>query len=326
MGGSTSGPRVRWTAGLCGVVVAGAALIGGPAGAAATVPDAPTITAATAGQQSATIAFTRPTSDGGAPIVAFRITCASSNGGATVTQSGGKSPITVGGMSVGKKYTCRAAAVNKLGVGNASAPSSVVVPLAPPGKSLPDPPTQLHARAEIEAVRISFTGVYISGGAHVTGYLAVCSSTDGGSHNRQQNSITPITVNHLTAGKTYTCEVASRNPAGFGAFSAPSNAVVALGAHTVPDVPTGVSAAAGRRSVMVTFKKPASDGGESITSYHVSCPSSDGGDKVSKNGANSPILVAGLSAGKAYRCSVSAKNRLGFGKFSAPSNSVVTRN
>jgi titin len=242
-----------------------------------------------------------------------------------VTQSGGKSPITVNGMSVGKKYTCRVAAVNKLGVGSASAPSSVVVPLAPPGKGLPDPPTQLHARAEIEAVRISFKGVYISGGAHVTGYLAVCSSSDGGRHNRQQNSITPITVNHLTAGKTYTCVVASRNPAGFGAFSAPSNAVVALGAHTVPDAPTSVSATAGRRSVTVTFKKPASDGGEAITSYHASCASSDGGDKVSKNGADSPIVVASLSAGKTYRCSVSAKNTLGFGKFSAPSNSVVTR-
>jgi hypothetical protein len=190
---------------------------------------------------------------------------------------------------------------------------------------LPDPPTQIHARADIEAVRVSFKGVYISGGAHVTGYLAVCTSSDGGRRNRQQNSIAPVTVNHLTAGKTYTCEVASRNPAGFGAFSVASNAVVPLAAHTVPDPPTNVSASAGRRRATVTFTKPANDGGESVLGYHVTCASTDGGDRVSQNGSASPIVVASLSAGKTYQCSVSAKNRLGFGKFSTPSNAVVTR-
>jgi hypothetical protein len=310
------------------LVSAGAVSIAGPAGAVVipTVPDAPTVTAATAGRQAATIAFTRPENDGGAPIVAFRVTCTSSNGGAKVTQSGGKSPIIVGGLAVGRKYTCRVAAVNKMGIGVASAPSPVIVPLAPPGKGLPDPPTNIHARAEIEAVRVSFKGVHISGGAHVTGYLAVCTSSDGGRHNRQQNSITPITVNHLTAGKTYTCQVASRNPAGFGAFSAPSNPVVTLGPHTVADPPTNVTATAGKRSVTIAFVKPANDGGELITSYHVSCASTDGGAKASGNGAKSPITVSSLSGGKTYRCSVSAKNRIGFGKFSLPSNAVVTRN
>jgi hypothetical protein len=291
----------------------------------ATVPDAPTITAATAGQQNATIAFKRPTNDGGAPIVAFRIICTSSNGGAKVTQSGGTSPIVVNGLAVGKKYTCRAAAVNKIGVGARSAPSPVFVPLAPPGKGLPVPPTQVHARAEIEAVRVSFKGVYISGGAHVTGYLAVCSSTDGGRHNRQQNSVTPVVVNNLTPGKTYTCQVASRNPAGFGAFSAPSNPVVTLAANSAPGAPTNASATPGRHSVTVAFTEPPTDGGYAITGYHVTCASTDGGEKVSKNGNASPIEVDGLSSAKTYRCSVSAKNRLGFGAFSAPSNAVVTR-
>ena len=105
---------------------------------------------------------------------------------------------------------------NKVGVGVGSKPTAVIIPLPPPGKGLPDPPTQVHAHAEITAVRVSFRGVYISGGAHVTGYLAMCTSSDGGRRNRQQNSITPITVNHLSPGKTYTCVVASRNPAGFG--------------------------------------------------------------------------------------------------------------
>ena len=100
--------------------------------------------------------------------------------------------------------------------------------------------------------------------------------------------------------------------------------MVTLAAHTVPDPPTNVTATAGRRRATVVFTKPANDGGESITGYHVSCVSTDGGDRVSGNGASSPIVVAGLSAAKTYQCSVSAKNRFGFGKFSAPSNAVVT--
>ena len=295
------------------------------AGAAPTVPGRPTIISAQAGMQNATIAFKKPANDGGATISAFRITCTSSNGGATVTQSGAKSPITVNGLAVGKKYTCRVAARNKVGVGVGSKPTAVIVPLPPPGKGLPDPPTQVHARAEITAVRVSFRGVYISGGAHVTGYLAMCTSSDGGRRNRQQNSITPITVNHLSPGKTYTCVVASRNPAGFGAFSAPSNAVVTLGDHTVPGAPTVTSVTAGARRITVAFKKPVNDGGKTITSYRVTCVSSNGGNTWSQNGSKSPITVKNLAPRKSYTCRVSARNALGPGALSAPSKAVVTR-
>jgi large repetitive protein len=324
---ATMGIRGRAARALCcGVAIAcGASGAAPAAGAAPTVPGPPTIISARAGMQNATIAFKKPANDGGATISAFRITCTSSNGGATVTQSGAKSPITVNGLGVGKKYTCRVAARNKVGVGIGSKPSAVIVPLPPPGKGLPDPPTQVHARAEITAVRVSFRGVYISGGAHVTGYLAMCTSSDGGRRNRQQNSITPITVNHLSPGKTYTCVVASRNPAGFGAFSVPSNAVVTLGDHTVPGAPTVTSATAGARRITVAFKKPANDGGKTITSYRVTCVSGNGGNTWSQNGSKSPITVKNLSPRKSYTCRVSARNALGPGSLSAPSKAVVTR-
>ena len=79
------------------------------------------------------------------------------------------------------------------------------------------------------------------------------------------------------------------------------------------------------RRIVVTFKKPASDGGERIVSYRVTCTSSNGGVKFAENGTKSPITVANLSASKTYTCTVAAKNRFGFGTPSAPSNAVVTR-
>ena len=201
-----AGRRTAWLCSLGAVIVCA----GVPAGAAASVAGAPAITSATAGQQRITVVFTKPQSDGGSHISSYRVTCRSSDGGAKAEKSGLASPITVGSVSVGKHYTCTVAAKNSAGFGTPSAPSAVVVPLAPPGKGLPDPPTAVSARPEIESIRVAFKNVHISGGAHVTGYLAICTSSDGGRQNRHANSITPITVKHLTAGKTYTCTVRVR--------------------------------------------------------------------------------------------------------------------
>jgi hypothetical protein len=139
------------------------------------------------------------------------------------------------------------------------------------------------------------------------------------SHNNEHS---PIDVRDLTGGKTYTCTVVARNKVGFGPASAPSNAVVTLG--TVPGQPTNVSANAGFRSVRVKFTRPADNGGARITRYRATCTSSDGGVTRSHNNEHSPIVVRDLTGGKTYTCTVVARNKVGFGPASAPSNAVVT--
>ncbi|MGE5392702.1 MAG: fibronectin type III domain-containing protein, partial [Candidatus Saccharibacteria bacterium] len=66
-----------------------------------TVPGAPTIGTATAGNGQATVTFTPPASDGGSSITGYTVT--STPGGFTGTGSG--SPITVTGLSNGTPYT-----------------------------------------------------------------------------------------------------------------------------------------------------------------------------------------------------------------------------
>jgi len=104
------------------VVVAGT----GPA----TVPGAPTIGTAIAGDSQITVSFTPPTSDGGSPITGYVVACTPIAGGTTVTATGTASPITVTGLTNGVAYSCTVSAINSVGTGPPSAASNVVTPIA----------------------------------------------------------------------------------------------------------------------------------------------------------------------------------------------------
>ena len=94
-----------------------------------TVPGAPTIGTATAGNARATVSFTGPTNTGGSPITGYTVT--SSPGG--ITASGAVSPITVTGLTNGMAYTFTATATNSVGTSAPSAPSNSVIPATTPG-------------------------------------------------------------------------------------------------------------------------------------------------------------------------------------------------
>jgi hypothetical protein len=88
----------------------------------ATVPDAPTIGAATGGNREATVSFTPPASNGGSAITGYTVT--SNPGG--IKAKGQRSPITVRGLKNGTAYTFTVTATNKMGTGPASDPSNLV--------------------------------------------------------------------------------------------------------------------------------------------------------------------------------------------------------
>ncbi|MEO6821183.1 MAG: fibronectin type III domain-containing protein, partial [Candidatus Nanopelagicales bacterium] len=88
---------------------------------------------------------------------------------------------------------------------------------------------------------------------------------------------------------------------------------------TAPSAPVNVSAIPGDRTATVSFSAPAATGGSPVTGYTVT--SSPGG--VSVSGASSPIAVSGLTNGTHYTFTVTARNVVGAGPPSAPSNSVV---
>ena len=81
-----------------------------------------------------------------------------------------------------------------------------------------------------------------SNGSHITGYNATC--TGGMAPATASGAGSPLFVNGLTNGTTYTCTVDATNGVGTSAESPPSNAVTPTG---VPGAPPAPSVARDRR-------------------------------------------------------------------------------
>ncbi len=272
----------------------------------ATVPNAPTIISASAGDQTATVNFNAPAVNGGSPVTSYTVT--SNPAGGTI--SGPASPLTVTGLTNGVAYTFTVTATNAVGTGAASTPTSSVTPA-----TVPNAPAVGAVIAGNASVSVSFTPPAFNGGRPISGYTVT--SNPG---NLVGAGITsPITVSGLTNGQAYTFTVTATNSLGVGLPSAAS--VSATPQATLPGAPTiGTAAVVGQtQTANVTFSAPASNGGSPITRYDVT--SSPGG--LTNFGASSPITVAGLTYGVAYTFAVTATNIAGTGVASATSNSVT---
>lgn len=186
----------------------------------ATVPDAPTIGTATAGNAAATVTFTAPASNGGASITSYVIT--SSPGNIATTTSGNATSGVVTGLTNGTPYTFTVRAVNATGTSTASAASNSVTPTDV--LTVPGAPTIGTATAEDTAATVTFTAPASNGGASITGYTVT--SSPGGITATGTSS--PITITGLTSGVAYTFTVTATNSEGQSASSAASNSVITL--------------------------------------------------------------------------------------------------
>jgi len=266
--------------------------------ATATVPGAPTIGTATAGNAQATVSFTAPASNGGAAITGYTVT--SSPGG--FTASGSASPITVTGLTNGTAYTFTVTATNAVGTGAASAASNSVTPKGTQTITFANPGTQNFGTAPTLSATAS-SGLTPAFSSTTTG---VCTVTSGGA------------LTFVTAG---TCTI-DADQAGNAVFqAAPTVSQSFTVAAIVPGAPTIGTATAGDAQAAVSFTAPASTGGAAITGYTVT--SSPGG--FTGSGSASPITVTGLTNGTAYTFTVTASNSAGTGLASAASNSVTPK-
>ncbi len=181
----------------------------GPSG---TLPSAPTIGTATAGNAQATVSFTPPMNNGGSAITSYTVT--SSPGG--ITRTGTASPITVTGLTNGTSYTFTVTATNSVGTGPASAPSNSVTPSA--AVTPPSPPTLTGATASDTSATLSFTAPTSTGGSPITGYTGTCTAA-GKTPGTGTGTSSPVLVSGLASGTTYSCTLTATNSAGTSAAS-----------------------------------------------------------------------------------------------------------
>ena len=100
-----------------------------------TVPDAPTISTATAGIGLASVPFTEPAYNGGSPITSYTATSYPDNITGTLYQAE-SGTITVTGLTNGTAYTFTVRATNAIGTSAASAASNSVTPQQPCGSPI----------------------------------------------------------------------------------------------------------------------------------------------------------------------------------------------
>ena len=293
---------------------------------AATVPSAPTNVSATAGTGSATVSWTAP-DDGDSPITSYTVTPyigTTAQTPKTVTGSPPATTTTVAGLTAGTAYTFRVTATNAVGTGTASAASA---PVTPTGASPPGAPTGVSATPGDTTVVVAWQAPP-DGGSPITGYTVtpwIGTTAQAPRTLTGSPPATTTTVTGLTNGTAYTFTVTATNGLGTGPASSASEPVVPAAPDAAPGAPTGVAAAAGDASALVTWTAP-DDGGDPITGYTVT-PWVGTTAQTSTTVTGSPpatsTTITGLTNGTAYTFTVRATNGIGTGPSSAASAAVT---
>lgn len=278
-----------------------------------TVPTAPTITSATPGNGTASIAFSPPASNGGAAITNYKYSL--DNGVTWLTRSptSTASPLQLAGLLNGHTYQVVLRALNLAGDGAASLPVSVTP------RTVPDAPTGVAVAAVgTSSAVLSFTAPLSDGGAAVTNYEYALSIDNGATWASwlplaPPDAVSPITIVGLVNGTTYRAKLRAVNAAGAGPESTMSSVFMP---RTVPGAPTLTAAAPGNTVATITFTPPASDGGFPITNYKYSTDNGATWTTRSPASTTSPMTIQALANGHTYQVLLRAVNPVGDGAVS----------
>lgn len=287
----------------------------------ATVPGAPQRLTATAnGQSRIDLTWEAPSNDGGATITGYRIESSSNKTSwRTLRSNHNGTSFSHSGLAPATTRHYRVSAVNVAGTGPASN-----IATATTDATVPGPPTALSATADgTSKIDLSWTAPSYDGGAALTGYrIEYAASGNGPWTNLVANTNSTATTHSdtgLDPATTRYYRVFAINSVGSGRSS---GVVRATTDATVPDAPTGLSAAdVSPTQIDLTWTAPGYDGGAPITSYQVEI-SADAGSTwgvlaPSTGSTGTSYSHTGLEPGSTRHYRVSAINVAGTG---LPSN------
>jgi hypothetical protein len=226
----------------------------------APAPGTPTGVSATAGNASATVSWTAPSTGG--PPTSYTITpYIGSTAQTSVTAGGSATSKVVSGLTPGTSYTFTVKASNPSGSGPESAQSNAVVPT---GAVAPGAATAVSAQADSKSAIVSWTAPSDDGGSAITGYTVTpYVGATAQSSTTVDGSTTTTRITGLTNGTSYTFKVTATNAAGTGPDSSASNAVAP--ADSILELGTPATVDAGDTAAIVLGVKFDADVNGSIT-------------------------------------------------------------
>lgn len=201
---------------------------------APTVPDAPTGVTASAGVASATVTWTAPANDGGFPVTGSEIDVRTGTTVVTtVSFSDAATSQVVNGLANGTTYTFVVRAVNALGAGPDSDPSTAITTPTTPDAPVIGRARQGDRRGAITA-SIDWSPPASTGGSAITGYKVTALQMSSAAPNatvvsRTDSAVLPGTARFLEMTLSlgnYRFVVVAINAVGTSPESALSNSVV----------------------------------------------------------------------------------------------------
>ena len=290
------------------------------------VPDAPrNLTAFDDGPTAIELEWDAPLADGGTKITGYLIEV-STDGGDTWRNLARNTRSTDtsyrdAGLDAGDTRHYRVSAINFNGAGEASDVASATTE-----DLLPDAPRRVTARARgTSTIELSWTAPSSSGSAPITGYRIEVSRTGTGGwlvlEADTDSRTTAYTHSRLSPGSTRHYRVAAITRAGRSPWSSVAQATTDV---TTPSAPAGLrvvpSGVGGSDQLLLTWTRPATDGGSSITGYRIeTSPNGVSGWVIlvaSTSGASTTYLHAGLAPGTTRFYRVAAINAQGQGAYS----------
>lgn len=212
----------------------------------ATPPGAPTISGATSGDRSISLAWMPPDDTGGAAVTGYAIELDAPDG--TRTLDAQATTLTIDQLTNGTAYRARVAAVNSAGAGSWSSWTDAVTPWAPASA-----PRELTAAPGDASARISWSIPIDDGGSPISGYILDVMTAAGSRQLTVADSSTVLTG--LANGVVHSIRVAATTAHGQGTWTDPVTVTpkaVALSA------PTNVQATRKRNRIAVSWSAPKS--------------------------------------------------------------------
>jgi Fibronectin type III domain len=272
---------------------------------AATAPQSPV---ATPGNRTIKLTWKAPASNGGATIDKYAVQRFSNGQWTNVAFPTGLG-YTVSNLANGTKYSFRIRAHNAAGW----SPVSTVVSAVP--RTVPSAPRSPVATAGNASVKLTWLAPASNGGATVQRY-AVQSYISGKWTNVAFPTGRGYTVANLVNGTKYSFRIRAFNAAGWS----PVSTVVNATPHAVaPGAPTSLVATPGNGSISLTWKAPASNGGETIDKYAVQRFSNGQWTNVAFP-TGFGYTVSNLANGTKYSFRIRAQNAAGW----SPVSTVVS--